>query len=440
MMIIKKFRIVVLLISFHAGFITSAQSQGKETKLVSSQAVFNTIENQVDSIMKMAIQKEAFPGAQLMVLLKGEKIFHKTYGFHTYDSLRLVEPNALYDLASVTKIAGPLLALMKLYEEGKIDLDVPFSNYWKSWKNKKDKKNISLRELLAHQSGMQAYIVFLYEAMKKGKFKRRFLRTKSQNRFSKQAYDRIYVKDRFNRKMYRKIKRSPLNPEKKYLYSGLASLIYPKLIEQLSGEDYETYLSRNFYSPLGCETLGYNPMEKGLGPIIPTEKDTIFRQTVTKGWVHDENAALMGGVSGNAGLFGSASDLAILMQMLVQKGEYDGKRYLKVSTIEEFTRIQFPENENRRGLGFDKPLIGNDTLSLKESYPAPEVSASSFGHSGFTGTFVWADPEKELVFVFLSNRVYPHRSHRNLYELNVRPALQHVFYKGLFEQDHFTNN
>lgn len=383
----------------------------------------------VDSIMTLGIREQAFPGAQLLVAKKGNIIFHKAYGYHTFDSIQKVGLDDIYDLASVTKITGPLPALMKLYDEGKLDLDAPFSKYWKPWKHRKDKKDITLRELLAHQSGMQSYIVFLNEILKKGKLKRRFARTVSSKRFSKQAYKDIYINKRFKKKVFRKIKRSKVSDDRIYKYSGLASLIYPQLIENITGESYTTYLQKNFYQPLGCETLGYLPTLKGFNnAIVPTEYDSIFRKTLTKGWVHDENAALLGGVSGNAGLFGTAKDLAILMQMYMQKGVYDGKRYIKETTLNEFTKIQYPDNNNRRGLGFDKPLIGNDTLSIKEAYPAPEVSPESFGHAGFTGTFVWADPENDMVFIFLSNRVYPTRTHRNIYNLNIRPALQQVFY------------
>ena len=391
----------------------------------------NYVDRKIDSIMVLGIEEEAFPGAQLLVALEGQIIFHRAYGYHTYDSIQKVELNAIYDLASVTKITGPLPALMKLYEQGKLDLDKPFSTYWKPWRNKKDKKDITLRELLAHQSGLTPYIVFLADVMKDGDLKSRFIKSDQRKTYSKQAYKNIYVKNRFKNKMYRKINRSPVGNNKKYLYSGLASLVYPQVIEDLSGQSYEAYLDIHFYTPLGCQTLMYNPSQSLMDLIVPTEVDTLFRLDLTKGYVHDENAALMGGVSGNAGLFGSAVDLAKYMQMLVQKGEYAGQRYLKKETVEEFTKIQYPENDNRRGLGFDKPLIGNDTLSLKEAYPAPEVSPDSFGHSGFTGTFVWADPKKQLVFIFLSNRVYPYRSHRNLYNLNIRPALQQVFYQAL---------
>ncbi|NOY48744.1 MAG: serine hydrolase [Chlorobi bacterium] len=383
----------------------------------------------VDSIMTLGIREQAFPGAQLLVAKKGNIIFHKAYGYHTFDSIQKVGLDNIYDFASVTKITGPLPVLMKLYDEGKLDLDAPFSRYWKPWKHRKDKKGITLRELLAHQSGLQPYIVFLNEVLKKGKLKRRFVRTVSSKRFSKQAYANIYINNHFKKKVFRKIKRSKVSDDKIYKYSGLASLIYPQLIENITGESYTTYLQKNFFQPLGCETLGYLPTLKGFNnAIVPTEYDSIFRKTLTKGWVHDENAALLGGVSGNAGLFGTAKDLAILMQMYMQKGTYNGKQYIKETTLNEFTKIQYPDNNNRRGLGFDKPLIGNDTLSIKEAYPAPEVSPESFGHAGFTGTFVWADPENDMVFIFLSNRVYPTRTHRNIYNLNIRPALQQVFY------------
>ena len=392
----------------------------------------NYIQSQVDSIMTLGITKEAFPGAQLLVAKQGKIIFHQTYGYHTYDSLQKVNLDDVYDLASVTKITGPLPALMKLYEEGKINLDVPFSTYWTDWKNQKDKKNITLRELLAHQSGIKPYFIFLNEVLKKGKIKKRFMRTKKSKRYSNQFYKNLYIKNRFKNKIYREIKHVKADEKKEYLYSGIASLIYPQLIENITGISYQSYIQENFYKPLGCMTLDYLPAHKNLkNNIVPTELDTIVRKDLTKNWVHDENAALFGGISGNAGMFSSALDLAKYMQMLIQNGAYNGKQYFKPSTVELFTKIQYPNNGNRRGLGFDKPLIGNDTLNIKKAYPAPQVSSNSFGHAGFTGTFVWADPDEALVFIFLSNRVYPNRTHRNIYNLNIRPALQQVFYKKL---------
>ncbi len=390
------------------------------------------IYTKVDSIITNGIHNNAFPGAQVLVAKNSTVVFHESYGYHTYDSIQAVAKDDIYDLASVTKIAGPLPALMKLVDEGKLNLDLPFSTYWTDWKNIKDKKDITLREILAHQAGLSPYIVFLNEVINKnGDLKKRFIRTESSSRFNNQAYDHLFVKNSFNRKMYRMINRSRVGDEKKYKYSGLAFLIFPKLIEQLTGISYEAYLTKNFYSPLGANTLGFRPKTKSFqNKIVPTELDTLYRHDLTQGWVHDENASLLGGVSGNAGLFGTATDLAKLMQMYQNFGFFDGKRFISESTVKEFIRLQYPENENRRGLGFDKPLLNNAELGLPDAYPAPETSPMSFGHSGFTGTFVWADPENQLVFIFLSNRVYPTRENRNLYEMNIRGALQQVFYQA----------
>ncbi len=391
---------------------------------------YTYLHTQVDSIITNGIKNEAFPGAVVLVAKKGKIIFEEAYGFHTYDSIQPTAKNDIFDLASVTKIAGALPALMKLVDEGKLDLDTPFSAYWKRWQKRKDKKDITLREILAHQAGLEPYIIFLNSVIKKnGTLKHRFIKTVPNIRFQHQAYDGLYVKDRFNRKMYRMIDRSTVSKEKKYKYSGLTFLIFPELIEQLTGESYAYYLQKNFYLPLGAPTMGFKPSTKKFpNKIVPTEQDTIFRHTLTQGWVHDENASLLGGISGNAGLFATAGDLAKLMQMYMQYGIYDGTRYFSENTVKEFIKVQYPLNENRRGLGFDKPILDNDTLPLKEAYPAPEVSPQSFGHSGFTGTFIWADPENQLVYIFLSNRVYPSRDHQNIYELNIRSAIQQIFY------------
>ncbi|WP_299669764.1 serine hydrolase [uncultured Polaribacter sp.] len=390
-----------------------------------------------DSIIHSGIQNEAFPGAQILVVKNHTIIFNKAYGHHTYDSIQEVSIHDMYDLASVTKIIGPLPALMKLHSERKLELDSPFSTYWKPWKRRKDKKNLTLREILAHQAGLKPYIVFLNEVFRKdGEVKKRFMKDTSCRRFKNEAYEGLFVKNSFKNKMFRQINRSKVSNVKKYKYSGLSFLIYPELITQITKTAYTDYLQENFYSPLGTTTLGYRPKTRNFkNLIVPTEIDTIFRKGLTKNWVHDENAALLGGISGNAGLFGSSLDLAKIMQMYANYGIYDGKRYISESTLRAFTRIQYPENENRRGLGFDKPLIDNAQLSIQEAYPAPEVSPESFGHSGFTGTFVWADPKEDLIFIFLSNRVYPSRKNRNIYNLNIRPKLQQVFYKAIKNEE-----
>lgn len=390
------------------------------------------LHRQVDSIITNGIINEAFPGAQVLVAVKGRVVFHNTYGYHTYDSLIPVGKTDLYDLASVTKILGPLPVLMKLVEEGRIDLDAPFSGYWRPWKHVKDKKDLTLREILSHQAGLEPYIVFLNDVMKKGRFKRQYIRTSPSKRFPYRAYQNLWVNRRFKDKVFRQISRSEVKQDKEYLYSGLAFLLFPSLIEQLTGHSYPYLLAKEFTFPLGIPSLGYLPAERSFpNAIVPTEIDSIYRKEMVRGWVHDENASLFGGISGNAGLFGTARDVFRFMQMYQNYGELDGVRYFKEKTVKEFTEVQFRENGNRRGLGFDKPLSENEKKGMQEAYPAPSASEESFGHSGFTGTFVWADPKYQLVFIFLSNRVYPSRTHRNLYELNIRTALQQLFYDHL---------
>lgn len=427
----KKSTLLLLLslLLTHFGFAQRELVHALPSKLGFDEAY---IDQKVDSIMKMGIDSLAFPGAQLLVAKNDTVIFHKAYGFHTYDSIEPVALNDLYDLASVTKITGPLPALMKLVDEGKLDLDKPFSTYWEPWKHVKDKKDLTLREILAHQAGLVPYIVFLQKVLRKnGKIKKRFVHSTPDSKFQGQVYDDLFINHRFERKMNRIINRSKVSDEKKYNYSGLSFLIYPKLIEQLTHTDYQTYLNQNFYQPLGCHTLGYLPSKQHyVNAIVPTEMDTLFRKDLVQGWVHDENASLKGGVSGNAGLFGTADDLAKIMLFYQNYGNVDGKQLVSKEVVKEFTKVQYPENENRRGLGFDKPLLDNAELPLEEAYPSPLASAASFGHSGFTGTFVWADPEHKLTFIFLSNRVYPSRDHRKLYDLNIRTALMDVFYKA----------
>ncbi len=294
-----------------------------------------------------------------------------------------------------------------------------------------------VRDAIQNDPHSSPYIVFLNKVVKKnGQLKKRFVKPNIKTGFAKEAYPGIYVKNRFNKKMYRMINRSKVSEEKKYVYSGLTFLIFPELISQLTGQSYESYLKSTFYNPIGAKTLGFLPTSKNFSNnIVPTELDTLYRNTLTKGWVHDENASLLGGISGNAGLFGSAQDLAKMMQFFMEYGTFDGKEYVSKEVVVEFTTVQYPQNDNRRGLGFDKPLLNNSELSLEDAYPAPEVSPDSFGHSGFTGTFVWVDPKNQLVYIFLSNRVYPTRENRNLYTLNIRSTVQQVFYNAL-KSDH----
>jgi len=220
--------------------------------------------------------------------------------------------------------------------------------------------------------------------------------------------------------------------EKKYVYSCLSFHIYPRVITNLTGENYEDYVKRIFYRPLGASTITYNPYQHfTLNRIVPTETDNYFRKQTVHGFVHDEGAAMLGGVSGNAGLFGSANDLAKLFQMYLQKGYFGGKRYISEETINHFIEPRFPENDNRRALGFEKPLLKKKNSSANNEYPAKDVSPGSFGHSGFTGTFVWADPENGVLYVFLSNRVYPTRENNKISEFNIRSSMLQEIYECL---------
>ena len=400
--------------------------------------VNHLVTKKVDSIITNGINMKAFPGAQVLVALDGDIVFHKAYGYHTYDNKQAVGLTDLYDLASITKILGPLPALMKLYEEEKISLDEPFSKYWKSWKSISDKKDLTLREILAHQAGLKPYIVFLNRILKNGRLKKRFISPVPRPSYHQQAYRNLYIKERFQKKIFRAIDKSEVSARKSYRYSGLAFLLFPELISQLSGQSYEYYLQKHFFLPLGATGLVFKPETKNRpNPVVPTEIDSLYRKDVVRGWVHDENASLFGGISGNAGLFGTARDLYLMMELYRNYGKYNDQRFLKEETVREFTAIQFPQNDNRRGLGFDKPLIDNYNYGLDQAYPAPEASAESFGHGGFTGTFVWADPKYHMVYVFLSNRVYPSRSHRQIYELHIRTAVQQVFYQAFAEQVSF---
>lgn len=418
-----KLRILLFIL---IGFICISNAQNS--------AISDTGLGKIDALLEDAIQQQAFPGAQILVAHEDAIVFHKTYGYHTYDSVQSVGLNDLYDLASVTKILGPLPALMKLVDEGKIDLDAPFSDYWKPWRKYKDKKQITLREILAHQAGLVPYIVYLNRATKDGIPKDRFIKESQSKNYKNQAYSNQFVKNRFQNKVYRIINRSKVSSNKEYRYSGLSFLLFPKVIEDISGKTYQSYLQENFYGAVGSRTLSFNPNDKQHpNTIVPTELDTFWRKSVVKGYVHDENAALLGGISGNAGLFGTADDLYKMMTLYQNMGNYKGQQILSEAAVKEFTRIQFQKNNNRRGLGFDKPLIGNDTLTLENAYPSPKASPSSFGHGGFTGTFVWADPKNQLVFIFLSNRVYPDRSHRKLYDLNIRTRLHDIFYDELIK-------
>jgi CubicO group peptidase (beta-lactamase class C family) len=372
----------------------------------------------IDSIVEMGIQKKAFPGAQVFIFKEDSIRLNKSYGFHTYDSLVRVENHHLYDLASVTKVLASTLAFMKLYENYNIDLDQKIASHIPLIKNS-NKKNTTFREILSHQAGWLPYIEHQNTVRRKnGKFKFRTLSAVQSRRYPKSLSDSLFIHHKYINKIMRRIKKTPVEKIGEYRYSGLFFFLLPDMVKSLSGQSFDNFLDTQYYKPMGIERLTFNPsFDYPKREIVPTEKDSLFRKTLVQGWVHDEAAALMGGVSGNAGLFSNASSLAKLLQMLLDEGKFEGRQFLKPETVKLFTSRSYPETNNRRGLGFDKPTLG--TIPA-ERYPSEKSAPESFGHSGFTGNLIWVDPVQRCFMVFLSNRVYPTREQKNLYRLSIR--------------------
>ncbi len=388
------------------------------------------LEAAVDAVCRKAIDSVmAAPGCQVVAAIDGKVVLHKTYGYHTFEKERPVKRHDIYDLASVTKISSSLPALIKFHGEGKLDLDATFGAYLPAFR-KSNKGGLSIRDLLTHQARLQPFVPLWQATQRKnGNFKWGTFKNKPSGRFPKQVADSLFVHRRYHKKIYKTIRRSSLRPEGGYVYSDLFFYLSPLLVERLAKQPYEAYLKQHFYHPLGAYTLTYNPLRHfPESQIVPTEYDSLFRRQLVHGHVHDEGAAMLGGVSGHAGLFGSANDLLKLMQMYMDMGAYGGEGLLPKESVELFTSYQFSES-NHRGLGFDKPPF----KEREKGYVAVSASESSFGHSGFTGTFTWADPEHRLVVVFLSNRVHPTRNNRRLYQHNIRPALHQVFYDALIK-------
>ncbi|MDH5474818.1 MAG: serine hydrolase [Cyclobacteriaceae bacterium] len=383
------------------------------------------LKTRIDSVVTAAIVAGAFPGCQILIAKDHNVIYYDTFGYQTYDSLKEINKDDLYDFASVTKVTGPLPALMKLHDENKFDLDAPLKLYWPDFK-RSNKADIDWRNVLAHNAKLKAWIPYWTTTTKKnGKYKSKTLSTDSSENYSIKITDRLYEHNNYKSKIYKAIKKTPLNEKEGYLYSGLSFYLFPEMIKNMTGESYESYIKKNFYKPLGANSLTYNPLRfYKKDNIVPTELDTFFRKEQIHGTVHDEGAVMMGGVSGNAGLFGNINDLAKLMQMYLNLGHYGGRQYISKSTFTKFSTCQFCEEGNRRGLGFDKPLLEKP----ERGYVAKGASTRSFGHSGYTGTMVWVDPEYDLMFIFLSNRVYPTRDNKKLYTLNIRPQLHQAVY------------
>lgn len=389
------------------------------------------LNNRIDSIVNAGLSAKAYPGCVVMVARKGIVVFRKAYGYQTYDDRIAVKEDDLYDLASVTKISSTLAGLMLLNTEGKFSPDKTLGYYLPDFKNT-NKGNIGMRDFLTHQAGLTPFIQFWKETMKKnGEFKPRTFSTGPSKKYPFEVAQGLYIHKNYRKKMFNEIKKSPLG-DKKYVYSDLTFIIAPQIIENITGQKWYKFVTDSIYRKIGAMEMGFNPYKRfPVDRIVPTEYDSLFRKQLLHGTVHDEGAAMLGGISGHAGLFSNANDLMKLMELYRRMGEYGGQQLISRNVIEEYSRVQFPENNNRRGLGFDKPLLNNKLLPLKDTYPTISASPQSFGHSGYTGTFVWVDPVSDISYVFLCNRVYPTRRNEELYNMNIRTDILQVIYDSI---------
>jgi beta-glucosidase-like glycosyl hydrolase/CubicO group peptidase (beta-lactamase class C family) len=389
------------------------------------------LNSSIDSIVNAGLKANAYPGCVVMAARHGVVVFHKAYGFQTYDKRIPVREDDLYDLASVTKISSTLAGLMVLNTEGKFSPDKTLGYYLPDFK-KSNKGDIGMRDFLTHQAGLTPYISFWKETMKKdGKFKNRTFNSEASKKYPLEVAQGLYINKNYRKKMFKEIRKSKLG-EKKYVYSDLTFIIAPEIIERLTGRKWYEFVTDSVYKKLGAMEMGFNPYKRyPIDRIVPTEYDSTFRKQLLHGTVHDEGAAMLGGISGHAGLFSNANDLMKLMELYRRMGEYDGQQIISRDVMKEYTRVQFPENNNRRGLGFDKPILNNATVPEKDTYPARGASPESFGHSGYTGTFVWVDPVSDISYVFLCNRVNPTRNNNLVSDMNIRTGILQAIYDSI---------
>jgi len=372
----------------------------------------------IDSIANEAIMNQATPGCVVLVAKDGKVIFNKAYGYHTYDKNEPDQLTDIFDLASMTKVSATTMETMQLYDQHKLNIDTTLG-YYLPQAQTTNKNDIHIREVLEHQAGLIPDIPTV-EAVKPTDYT-----VDSSAAFPTKVNENYYLrKDYFKDVMWPEILNSPLRTRGQYVYSDLSMIIMQQVDEAITATPENIYVQRELYSPLGMQTAGFLPLYRFKPEqIIPTENDQVYRHALLDGYVHDPTAALMGGVAGHAGLFASANDLAILYQMMLNRGTYGGVQYIQPETVDLFTAKQ--SAISRRGLGFDRwdPIP-------EHHYPSQLASQQTYGHTGFTGTCVWVDPKYNLVYIFLSNRVNPSVSNK-LSSLNVRPRIQDVIYQAI---------
>jgi len=378
----------------------------------------------IDSLARKAIDEKMTPGCQIVFAKEGKVFYNKSFGYHTYDSTAAVKNTDLYDVASVTKIAATTISLMKLYDEGKFYLDKTVIDYLPETK-KSEVDKLKMHDILLHQAGLQGWIPF-YQHFMTPKLYKKWFRSEEQKGFNVKVADSLFVKNIIADTLFRTIYKVKTERKPEYKYSDLGFYMFSNIIKNLTAERMDSFTVNTFYKSLGLQTTTYLPLQKFPGArIIPTEIDSVFRKQIVHGYVHDPGAALLGGVSGHAGLFSNAGDIAVLMQMLLNKGTYGGIKYISAPTIELFTKTHL--EKNRRGLGFDKP----EPDTTKSSPTAVGASLETYGHSGFTGTCAWADPKYNLVYVFLSNRTFPDATNNKLAQQNIRTDIMQVVYDAM---------
>ncbi|MDC1063523.1 glycoside hydrolase family 3 N-terminal domain-containing protein [Flavobacteriales bacterium] len=392
---------------------------------------FNKIlESKIDSLVDNAIKEKAIPGCQILIAKKGDVVFNESYGYHTYENNQLVNNTDVYDLASITKIVATVPALMYMYDNQDLYLDSTLGSLLDL--KGSNKNDLIIRDVLTHQSRLISWIPFYRKTLEKDEntdfMKLRdtlYSRSQSQ-KFSIPVADSIYLHYSFADSIIKQIIDSDLLEKKEYVYSDLGYYLFKEIIEEKFKITFNDFLTTNYYDEIGMENLCFLPKKKlNISRIIPTENDFEFRGQLLEGNVHDMGAAMLGGVGGHAGLFSNANDLAKIMQLYLNKGKYGGKQFFSNQVIEEFTKCHFCEQENRRGIGFDKPALEN-----QEGGPTCKcVSSKSFGHTGFTGTLVWADPETEIIYIFLSNRIHPDASNKKLLDMDVRTNIMEQIFK-----------
>lgn len=388
----------------------------------------------IDSLVIDAIERGAFPGCQVMAAKDGQVFFHKSYGHHTYTKFQAVQTTDVYDLASITKILASTLALMKLYEDGRLELTDELGKYFPYLKGT-SKEKIKLIDILTHQSGFDGWIPFFIETLDENGPKKELYAEHMSMEFPFRVAENMYMARHYKNEIFRLIAASEMK-KKEYRYSDMGFYFIPELVELITNQTFEVFLRENFFQPMGLGRMLFRPRYSlRLDEIIPTEKDTIFRRQLLQGDVHDQGAAMLGGISGHAGLFSNAMEVMAIMQMLLNEGSLNGYQYLKPETVSYFNTAHFAKNKNRRGIGFDKPPLDKPKFRT----PADAASPQSFGHTGFTGTFAWADPQNKLIVVFLSNRVYPDSNNNAISRMNIRTNIHQLFYEAVATPDELIN-